>query len=157
MKTNKIIWDLLIIALIIIGPLSYYYFNHNDSSNKEEQVKKEEKTTMNYNVKITIDDKEYITTLEENNTTKELIKKLPLKLNLKDLNSNEKYVNLDYSLPTESYNPNKINKGDLMLYNNNCIVLFYKSFDTEYSYTKLGHIDNLSELNDEIVLSIEAN
>ena len=44
-----------------------------------------------------------------------------------------------------------------MLYNDNCIVLFYKSFDTEYSYTKLGHIDNLSELNDEIVLSIEAN
>ena len=157
MKTNKIIWDLLIIALIIIGPLSYYYYSHNDSNKKEEKVKKEEKTTMNYNVKITIDDKEYLTTLEENNTTKELIKKLPLKLNLKDLNNNEKYVNLDYSLPTESYNPNKINKGDLMLYNDNCIVLFYKSFDTKYSYTKLGHIDNLSELNDEIVLSIEAN
>lgn len=33
-----------------------------------------------------------------------------------------------------------------MLYGNNCLVVFYKSFDTSYSYTKIGHIDNLSDL-----------
>ena len=33
-----------------------------------------------------------------------------------------------------------------MLYGNNCLVIFYKSFDTSYSYTKIGHIDNLDNL-----------
>ena len=33
-----------------------------------------------------------------------------------------------------------------MLYGNNCIVLFYESFSTSYSYTPLGHIDDAEEL-----------
>ena len=33
-----------------------------------------------------------------------------------------------------------------MLYGNNYLVVFYKSFDTLYSYTKIGHIDNLPNL-----------
>ena len=35
-----------------------------------------------------------------------------------------------------------INAGDLMLYGSNCLVIFYESFSTSYSYTKIGHIDN---------------
>ena len=34
----------------------------------------------------------------------------------------------------------KINAGDLMLYSSNTIVLFYKTFDTSYSYTPIGKI-----------------
>ena len=33
-----------------------------------------------------------------------------------------------------------------MLFGNNCLVIFYESFDTTYSYTKIGHIDNLDNL-----------
>ena len=33
-----------------------------------------------------------------------------------------------------------------MLFSDNCLVIFYKSFDTSYSYTKIGHIDNLPNL-----------
>ncbi len=33
-----------------------------------------------------------------------------------------------------------------MLYGNNCLVIFYKSFKTSDSYTKIGHIENLSDL-----------
>ena len=72
---------------------------------------------------------------------------LPLEINMNDLHSNEKYYYLDEELPTNSYNPKKINKGDVMLFGSNCLVLFYKSFDTFYSYTKLGKIDNPSELD----------
>ena len=39
-----------------------------------------------------------------------------------------------------------------MLYGNNCLVIYYKSFDTSYSYTKIGHIDNLPDLGSENVL-----
>lgn len=28
-------------------------------------------------------------------------------------------------------------------------IIFYKSFDTSYSYTKIGHIDNLDNLGSE--------
>ena len=33
-----------------------------------------------------------------------------------------------------------------MLFDNGCLVIFYKSFDTSYSYTKIGYIDNLPDL-----------
>lgn len=43
-----------------------------------------------------------------------------------------------------------------MLYGNNCLVVFYKSFNTSYSYTKIGHIDNLSDLgNEDVIIKFE--
>ena len=76
---------------------------------------------------------------------------LPHELNMEELNGNEKYVYLNTSLPTNPYNPKKINTGDVMLYGNNCLVIFYKSFETSYSYTKIGHIDNLPNLGNESI------
>ena len=84
--------------------------------------------------------------LEDNATAVAFAKMLPLELTMSDLNSNEKYVYLDKTLPTDSYNPGRVEAGDVMLFGNNCLVIFYESFDTEYSYTKIGHIDGLPEL-----------
>lgn len=97
-------------------------------------------------VKAIIDNQEFIINLENNETVKGLINILPQELNMNELNGNEKYVYLDNKLPTSPYNPKRINAGDVMLYGNNCLVIFYKSFDTSYSYTKIGHIDNLPDL-----------
>ena len=92
--------------------------------------------------------------LEDNATAVALAKMLPLELTMSDLNSNEKYVYLDKTLPTDSYNPGRVESGDVMLFGDNCLVIFYESFDTEYSYTKIGHIDGLPELgNGEIATS----
>ena len=84
--------------------------------------------------------------LEDNATAVALAKMLPLELTMSDLNSNEKYVYLDKTLPTDSYNPGRVEAGDVMLFGDNCLVIFYESFDTKYSYSKIGHIDGLPEL-----------
>ena len=108
------------------------------------------------NINVIINDKNYNLKLENNNTAKELSDLLPQEFNMSDLNGNEKYVYMDKSLITNSYNPKHIEKGDVMLYGDNCLVIFYKSFDTSYSYTKIGHIDNLDELETgNIIVKLE--
>ena len=131
MKTKTLYVLLIIVSLFIVG------------------CKKDNIKEVKSSVKIVIDGKEFIIDLEDNETVKSFINMLPLELNMKELNGNEKYVYLDNSLPTNSYNPKHIEKGDVMLYGNNCLVIFYKSFDTSYSYTKIGHIDNLENLDNE--------
>ena len=116
------------------------------------QVINNEVSTM----KAIINNKEYVIKLESNETVNSLINLLPIEITMNELNGNEKYIYLDNTLPTNSYNPNRINKGDVMLYGNNCLVIFYKSFDTSYSYTKIGHIDNLEDLGTgNIIVKLE--
>jgi hypothetical protein len=85
--------------------------------------------------------------LENNSTVSAFTKMLPLELSMNDLNGNEKYAYLDNSLPTNTYSPKHIEAGDVMLFGDNCLVIFYESFDTSYSYSKIGHIDKLPELD----------
>lgn len=98
------------------------------------------------NIIITIKNKEYEAILYDNSTTKELIKKFPITITMSDLNGNEKYYNFSKSFSTSSENVANINKGDIMLFGDNCLVIFYKSFSTHYKYTKLGHIKNTEDL-----------
>ena len=105
-----------------------------------------EKSDRMSKINIKINNQDYILNLEDNQTTRELINILPETFTMNELNGNEKYVYLDVTFTTNSYNPERINAGDVMLYGNNCLVIFYKSFNTSYSYTKIGHIDNLPDL-----------
>ena len=77
---------------------------------------------------------------------------LPTTVNMVDLNRNEKYVDLSKDLPTNALNPGTINTGDLMLYGSNTLVLFYKTFSTSYSYTKLGRLDDVKGLAEAVGL-----
>lgn len=98
------------------------------------------------NIIITIKNKKYEAILYDNSTTKELIKKFPITITMSDLNGNEKYHNFSKSFSTSSENVASINKGDIMLFGDNCLVIFYKSFSTRYKYTKLGYIKNTEDL-----------
>ena len=135
---KKIISITLIIFLLLLN-----------TSYKDNKIENTIINEVNKTMKVIINNHEYNVNLEDNQTTKELLTKLPLKLNMNELNNNEKYYYLDFDLPTSPSNPKTIYAGDIMLYQNNCIVLFYKTFDTSYSYTKIGHIDNLEELNSD--------
>lgn len=95
---------------------------------------------------ITVGDKEFNAVFYKNETTDALIKKLPITVSMKDLNSNEKYYYFDEAFPKNSEKVGSINAGDIMLYGDSCVVLFYKSFNTSYSYTKIGYIENIEGL-----------
>lgn len=97
-------------------------------------------------MKIIIGDKTFIATLNENATANAFKDLLPLSLNMIELNGNEKYADFSQSLKTNASNPATINAGDIMLYGSSTVVLFYKTFATSYSYTKLGKIDDIEGL-----------
>ena len=101
-------------------------------------------TAMSINV--IVGNKTFTATLADNETGKAFAQLLPMTVTMNELNGNEKYHYLDSSLPTDSYQPGTIQTGDLMLYSNNCVVLFYKTFSSGYSYTRIGVIDNPSDL-----------
>ncbi len=84
--------------------------------------------------------------LYQNKTAKAFKKKLPLGVSMTKLNGNEIYHYVDFTLPTNAKKVKKIKKGDIMLYGNDCIVIFYKSFSTPYSYTKIGRVKNTKRL-----------
>lgn len=142
---------IVLILLLLVGCSSLENKNNkNNNNNRNLNQKEEEKIVM----KVKIEDKEYNANLESNETVQELLNKLPIELSMKELNGNEKYSYLDYSFKTNEYSPNTILKGDIMLYGNNCLVLFYKTFKTNYQYTKIGHIDNMEDLdNKDIVVT----
>ena len=132
------------------------YFVSTDNGltrNIDETIKESD---MVNKINVTINGAKYIANLEENETVKEFINLLPSEFNMSELNGNEKYIYLDTNLPSNPVSVKHINKGDIMLYGDNCLVIFYKSFDTSYSYTKIGHIDNLNNLgNDSVLVKIE--
>lgn len=97
-------------------------------------------------LKITVGSSTFTATLASNETATAFKALLPMTINMSELNSNEKYYNLPQSLPADASNPGTIQNGDLMLYGSSTLVLFYKTFSTSYSYTRIGSIDNPSGL-----------
>ncbi len=147
---KRIIFSILVILSVIIIT-GCNLKKENQTVNEENNINDDGSIEVVKSMKAIIDGKEYTIDLENNETVRRFIEILPQELNMTDLNNNEKYVNLDISLPTNSINPKKIYKGDVMLYGDNCIVIFYESFDTQFSYTKIGHIDNLPDLGKDSI------
>ena len=88
--------------------------------------------------------------MEENETASAFMKLLPVTVTMEELNGNEKYIYLDRTLPSQSQAVGHIEAGDVMLYGDNCLVLFYQSFDTPYSYTRIGHLSETEGLSDAL-------
>lgn len=72
---------------------------------------------------------------------KEFYSMLPLTMDMSAM-QHEKYFYLNRTLTSEPKRVGNIEEGDVMLWGNNCIVLFYESFFSNYSYTKLGKTEN---------------
>lgn len=128
----------------------------NESTEKETQITtgyetskmKETNTTKKTanSITVKVGGKSFPAQLYDNETAQAFSDMLPLTLDMQELHGNEKYYYMSESLPTNSSAVKKINSGDIMLYGDDCVVLFYDNFLTPYSYTKIGKIDNPAEL-----------
>lgn len=118
----------------------------DNEADSESQILQNDNSNMNSTLKLTIGQTNFTATLEDNATVKELQSLLPMTLQMDELNGNEKYCYLSSSLPTAASRPGTIHAGDIMLYGSSCIVIFYKTFSSGYSYTRIGHIDNVEQL-----------
>lgn len=95
-------------------------------------------------LKVTIGNKEFTATLNDSEAARELVKLLPMTINMRDHGGFEKTSSLSKSLPGRATNPGRIEVGDLMIWSGSSLVLFYSAHRTSYSYVKLGRIDNPS-------------
>lgn len=91
---------------------------------------------------MSIGERRFAITLADTEAARAFAAMLPLSIDMADLNSNEKHAELPKSLPTNASRPGTIRNGDLMLYGSRTLVVFYLTFDSSYSYTRLGRVDD---------------
>jgi hypothetical protein len=91
---------------------------------------------------MTVGSRRFAITLADTEAARAFPAMLPLSIDMADLNSNEKHADLSQSLPTNASRPGSIRNGDLMLYGSRTLVIFYLTFNSSYSYTQLGRVDD---------------
>jgi hypothetical protein len=137
---------LLPMLLSGMGLLSFACSSMNTPHGAEDFRGQTAKSGGKTKMKITIGSKTFVGTLEDNRAANELKSRLPLRLIMTDLHANEKLFDLPKPLPTDAKQPGTIRTGDLLLYGDRTLVLFYKTFKSSYSYTRIGRIDDPSGL-----------
>ena len=95
---------------------------------------------------MAVGERRFAVTLADNEAARAFVSQLPLSLDMPDLNGNEKHVKLPKALPTDATRPGTIRNGDLMLWGADTLVVFYLTFDSPYSYTRLGRIEGAAAL-----------
>ena len=94
---------------------------------------------------LTAGGKTFEADIEDSETGKAFLEKLPMTLEMSELNGNEKYC-YGISLPRSDKRYDSIAAGDLMLYSGNCVVVFYGP-SGGYSYTRIGKIPDVTGLS----------
>lgn len=97
-------------------------------------------------IKLTVGQQVFQIEPADTKATQELRALLPLSLEMKDHLSNEKFADLPKSLSRQDQAVGNIQTGDIMLWQGNILVIFYESFRSSYSYTKLGKIRDVNGL-----------
>jgi hypothetical protein len=95
---------------------------------------------------MTVGERRFAITLADTEAARAFAARLPLTLDMAELNGNEKHADLPQGLPADASRPGTIHNGDLMLYGSTTVVIFYKTFRSSYSYTHLGRVDDPSDL-----------
>lgn len=95
---------------------------------------------------MTVGTQRFAITLEDNPTARAFVQLLATTLEMAELNGNEKHVSLPRALPVDAIRPGTIRTGDVLLYGNDTLVVFYETFSSTYSYTRIGRIEDSAQL-----------
>lgn len=136
---------LVLVSIILLSFSLSACGDNNKKTDSTPEVPEISEPEKEQSMKLVINEKEFIAELQDNATTKALLAILPMTITMNDM-QHEKYYYLPNNLPTSPISPKTIKAGDIMLWGSNCLVLFYESFSTSYSYTKIGHINNTAGL-----------
>lgn len=115
---------------------------------QEQPEDKPTQQTESMTITITVGSQVFKADIEDTETGKAFIGKLPLTLDMSELNGNEKYC-YGVSLPKADKYYDSIAAGDLMLYSGNCVVLFYGPAGG-YSYTRIGRLTGTEGLKEAL-------
>jgi hypothetical protein len=91
---------------------------------------------------MTVGERRFAIALADTEAARAFAAMLPLTLDMEDLNGNEKKNDLPNALPTAASRPGTIRNGDLMLWGSRTVVIFYLTFESSYSYTRLGRVND---------------
>lgn len=97
--------------------------------------------TQSLAMTVTVNGRPFPATFEDSEAGRELAARLPLTLNMNELNGVEKYAYTGTSFGGEASVPATIEPGEIMAYSGDCLVLFYADHPNPgYSYVPLAHI-----------------
>ena len=85
-------------------------------------------------------------TLADNDTARTLALMQDISLLMSDLNGNEKFAYLPQTLTECPQAMEQIHAGDILLFGNKCLVIFYEDAPASFSYSPIGHIDDVNAL-----------
>lgn len=132
MSKKKTIILIVAVVLVLAGGLLYLLlFREKEAENR---------------IIINVEGKSFTAVMYDNEAADELISRLPLTIEMNELNSNEKYYNFQTSFTTHSKPGGQIHNGDIKVFGDKCLVLFYDSFISGYSYTSIGYINDTAGL-----------
>ena len=159
---KKLLWapiSVVVVGVIMIVGSSVLMNSVDDSlNNKPDKIKEEtpvqiveEKKDLVSSIKMRIGDKVFLIDVDSGDVAQQFAKSVPLTLEMNELNGNEKYYrgNDKYDDSNASA-PGYIELGDLMLYGDDTVVLFYDNFESEYEYTRIGWVNDKSGLVDAL-------
>ena len=99
---------------------------------------------------IKIRDKTFPFELKDASAANELKERLPFTVRMTKLNNNEIYYQFSDKFTTDTKTVGTINAGDIYLYRDDYLVLFYQTFTTSYSYSEIGHLTDTNGLAEAI-------
>ncbi|SER55460.1 cyclophilin-like fold protein [Streptococcus gallolyticus] len=126
---------ILVMMLLVLSACSSVQDNQQAKQTQTTTTSKTEEEKM---VTATVNGETFTITLNQSQAAQEFLNLLPLTLDMRDVNGNEKYAVLNQTFTNDDKKAGTIHAGDLKLWSGDGLVLFYDDFLSSYQYTDLG-------------------
>lgn len=107
---------------------------------------------MTMNASVSIGTKSYSVTAEDNDAAKAFFGRLPISITMNEWAGNsEYYAKLSKKINTDGIkSPSAFETGDIAIYNNTSLVIFYADTKNTAGYAKIGHIVEAEGVKDAL-------